>query len=90
MIWMRIKRENRLIMKYIGYMGITILMLFELSFILFSCTEEAKADPDILHSNTTLVAQPIAPPSNPPLSPFKGNENLLFGGMGEAIPFVTD
>jgi len=88
MIWMKIKRKNRLIIKYIGYMGIVFLLMFDLSFILFSCTEDVKVDPDVLHSNTPIVVQQIAPPSNPPLSLYKGKENPLFGGMGEAIPSV--
>ena len=87
---MRVKRKDRLIMKYIGYMGITILLMFDLSFLLFSCTEDVKGDPDVLHSHPPMVVQHIAPPSKPPLSPYEGNENLLFGGMGEAIPFVND
>ena len=66
MIKWRIKRENRMIVKYIGYMGIVIMFLFDLSFLLFSCTEQAKIGSDILHSNTTIEVQHIASPSTPP------------------------
>jgi len=90
MIWWRIKKENRLIVKYIGYMGVVILLLFDLSFLLFSCTEQVKIDPDVLHSNTTIEVQHIASPSNPPLSPFTGEKHPSERGMGEAIPFVDD
>ena len=83
---LKIKRKDRLIIKYIGYMAVVFLLMFDLSFILFSCTEEAKVDPAVLHSKAPVTVQQIVPPSEPPLSLYKEKENPLSGGMGEAIP----
>ena len=71
-------------------MGIVILLMFDLSFVLFSCTEQVKIDSDILHSNTTMEIQHIASPSKPPLSPFKGEEHPSERGMGEAFSFAIE
>ena len=90
MIWWKMKSKDRLIVKYMIYMGIVILMLFDFGFLLISCSEKVIVGSDTPQSDTTMVVQHMASPSNPLLSSSTVEEHPSFGGMGEAISLVED
>ena len=84
------KSKDRLIVKYMMYMGIVILMLFDFGFLLISCSEKAIVGSDIPQSDKTVVVQYIASPSNPLIIPSTRDEHPSFGRIGEAISLVED
>ena len=55
MIWERIKRENRMAIRYIGYMSIVLLLIFDLNYLLISCTEKGVIEPDIPSTDILII-----------------------------------
>jgi len=85
MIQWRLKREDRLKIRYIRNMGVGLLLLFDLTYLIFNYTEGVVAFHESHDTDQTMFVQIIASPSAPAITPSNGEEHPAISGMGEVI-----